>query len=106
MSHGGGAAAAAPDRTGRSQPPWPARPRLVLDTRRTQFVGGHAERRGRAIDLEVLALEQLLGDEEGARISTRVGGAERTGEQAPGDVGRVRAHRHDEDELPGSPGAR
>jgi hypothetical protein len=40
---------------------------LVFVTRRAQLVGRHAERRGRAIDVELGALEQLLRDQERAR---------------------------------------
>jgi hypothetical protein len=60
---------------------------------------GRQAPRGRAIDVELLALEQLRGDQEGARVATCVDSVEGTREQALGDVGRVGAHRHDEDEL-------
>jgi hypothetical protein len=33
----------------------------MVGARRADLVGRHAERRGRAIDIELLALEQLLG---------------------------------------------
>ena len=71
----------------------------MLGTRRAELVGRHAKRRGRAIDVELGALEQLLGDQEGARVATCVDGIEGTREQALSDVGRVSAHRHDEAEL-------
>ena len=86
-------------RRSRSPSSRPARHRAVVGTRCAELVGRHAECRGRAIDVELWALEQLLGDEEAARVPARVGGVERTREQATGDVGRVGAHRHDEHEL-------
>ena len=45
----------------------------MLGTRRAELVDRHAKRRGRAIDVELLALEQLLGNQEGARVAMRVG---------------------------------
>jgi hypothetical protein len=71
----------------------------MFGTRCAQLVGRHAEGHGRAIDVELLALEQLLGNQEGARVATRVAGVKGTGQQALSDVRRVGAHRHDEDQL-------
>ena len=71
----------------------------MLVARRSQLLSGHAERRGRVVDVELRALEQLLGNQCCARVAARIDVVERAGQEASRDVGRLGAHHHDEDEL-------
>jgi hypothetical protein len=52
----------------------------VLVARRSQLLSGHAERRGRVVDVERRALEQLLGNQCCARVAARIDVVERVGQ--------------------------
>jgi hypothetical protein len=44
----------------------------VFCARHAEFVDGHPERPGGALDVELGALQQLRGKQAGARVATRV----------------------------------
>ena len=57
------------------------------------------ERPGRMVEVEGGALEQLVGDQAGARVASSVAFVVGAGENAGGDVDGVGAHHHHEGQL-------
>lgn len=77
----------------------------MLGTRCAKLVGRHAERRGGTIDVELLTLEQILGDQEGPRVAIRVDVVNGPGTR-PRAMSVAQEHIATTKTSSGSPGAR